>query len=504
MLRKNQLSNPIIFQADESFNAEFLRKEFHKYGEIESIELMNNDKPEAYVTFANGPNAYLALIENTKDKITSKFIVFPADTWHQPSAQNTLDDTNVECEEYTGKDTSDDEDESMEELPPIYNLNEDCLIKLLEYCSPQMLFNMSKVCKLFNRLVFRYGFPRTHTLAIDVPNKSSSTPLAETRKILRCVGPYIRELYIDWYSDHNEVRRHMIDTPNNFQRFVQKLTQHVGDGVRILHFQCFDYSPQQVMYFKPIFQNLETLEMSTHRYILLKMDFHKICPKVSKLIVWKNVKMKQIDRPWPQLTTLKFVLESDTQLSAIAEHVTNLERLTIQSAFEVTKRTLSPLGTLENLHKLHLIGLSNDNINGILDCLTRFVLLRELKLHAFKKADTDMFVPNQQYLIALAQELLNLEHIYLRDMGIKSSTLVDFVQFSSHLKRFHLHNCGVTVTRVLISNVVKMRKLNQCWHHREPLQLFVDANDRHRMNSLKNKDVQHYLNINTNCYHKRA
>lgn len=219
-----------------------IRKEFHKYGAIESIEVLENGKSEAYITFANDPNAYLALIMNT-EKQTTPFLVTPADTWHQPLTESTGNQSGVVVD----NESSDEEDEEMEDLPPIFNLNEDCLIKVLEFCDPEMLINLSKVCKLFNRLVFRYGFPKKRKLAIDVPNRSSSTPLAETRKILRCVGPYINELYVDWYSDENQTRRHMIETPNNFQRFVQKLTQHVGENVRTMHFQCFDYSPAQVV-----------------------------------------------------------------------------------------------------------------------------------------------------------------------------------------------------------------------------------------------------------------
>lgn len=259
------------------------------------------------------------------------------------------------------------------------------------------------------------------------------------------------------------------------------------------------------MYFKPIFQNLEALEISTHRYILLRMDFHKICPNITKLVVWKNVKMKQIDRAWPQLRTLKFVLENESQLVEISEYVTNLERLTIQSAQKITATNLSPMNGLENLHKLHLIGLADKNINGVLECLTRFVWLRELKIQALIEDPTnDLFVPKQQAIIALAQELPNLEHIYLRDMKVKPSTIADVVQFASHLKRLHLHNCGIVVTRAMIMNIVKMRKLNQCWHFREPLQLFVDSNDRNRLKSLRKLEVQHYLNVICNCAHKRS
>lgn len=56
----------IALQESPKLTEEFIRKEFRKYGEIESIEPLNNGKPEAYITFTSDRIACLALAESKK------------------------------------------------------------------------------------------------------------------------------------------------------------------------------------------------------------------------------------------------------------------------------------------------------------------------------------------------------------------------------------------------------------------------------------------------------
>lgn len=186
---------------------------FEKYGEIETIEVLNpkneeankTKKLEAYVTFQRDIFAYAAVMDNDNRvlrKLKCEYNIQPADTWKQPSEQNpTVESMQL------------DEDEGY--VPPIFILKEDCFEKLFQYLDLGSLMNLLVVCKKINTLVFKHGFKHVKNLEIHRDNKCNPS-LAQLRRMLKCMGEHMKQLHFTWRT---------LEKPDRFLRILGK---HVG------------------------------------------------------------------------------------------------------------------------------------------------------------------------------------------------------------------------------------------------------------------------------------
>lgn len=118
---------------------------------------------------------------------------------------------------------------------------------------------------------------------------------------------------------------------------------------------------------------------------------------------------------------------------------------------------------MKHLKKLKLMYMEPDQFNGILNCLPKFKQLQELKLHIFydgiDSADLDdIYCPNLESIIALAQELMQLECFHIRYCQIDTETLYNFVRNAKMLKYIGIYRCGLEITDLILENIDKIRQ----------------------------------------------
>lgn len=259
----NQISNPLQivlfdqhntrFQNAQKFNEEFLTKNFKKFGEISSVQLINSGKCEGYVTFVDNRSAALAFTftccENdrlTKDNRWIEWLVEPANTWHQPLETNLRDDVSA----------MDIENEEESQSSMMMLLNEDCFRHLFKFCDLKSLINLSEVSRFFNVMLLgadgkdQKHFQHIKSLNIFANELNDDMTLGLARKHLQRVGTVIGKLRVEFYDENRW----------NLQRYLDKMCQYVGDNIRELEIMCCsgDYLPS----LSPILQHLRVLKLN--------------------------------------------------------------------------------------------------------------------------------------------------------------------------------------------------------------------------------------------------
>lgn len=508
----------MILQENQQFHVQFIERNLRKFGKIESIEMLPSGKPEAYVTFDNDRSAYLALAHNELESRRSirALNIQPADTWEQPMAQPNAATAAV--------DDNDDrmQDDDEENAPPFFILNEDCMLEIVKYLDFDSLVNFSEVCKLFHRLLHQHCFPRFRTFAIQNDSSKVPMPLAKMRRSLMCIGPYVTELSFKW---------HDYDHCHRLQRFLEKLGQYVGTNIRCLRFRDTLIDEDRIPAIKNILKHLETLEIIVYNPDFdLDLDYHSLCPNLRKLKLLKNMQFLRCCKPWPklehismvgneymvlntfrsfiaknpQLTCLKFTAyHADDRLLIVSLNLPNIRKMTILPSFPNLSASNICYLTGLNLTHLNLMYLDEDDLNGILQCLSRFVGLRVLKLHLlFDGGDgDDHYEPNQQALIGLAQDLPHLEKFYTRYIKWKESTIIDFIRFGSQLTVMHIHWCDLLFSNAMIWKMVKILQTNRPQPQATPFELFVNPSDVTGLQMINDQDLVRYLRVSTKCRH---
>lgn len=439
----------------------------------------------------------------------------PADTWMQPQMTIAAD-----VSESNRMDDDDDDDN----VPAFFKLNEDCILELFKYLNFDSLVNMSQVCKQFHRLLHQHCFPRYREYSIDNGSSSIPMPLAKVRRSLICIGPYVTELKFKW---------HDFDCYKRSQRFLEKIGQYVGKNIRCLRLNNILLGERQIPAIKRILAQLETLEIIVYNPDFdLDLDFKVLCPNLRKLKLLENMQLIRCCKPWPQLkhlsivgneymvlntfrlfieqnpqlTCLKFTAyHADERLQAVAQHLPNVEKLTILPSFpNLSALNIVYLSSLQHLTTLNLMYLDENDVNGILQCLTRFTGLRVLKLHVlFDGNDEDgHFEPNQQHIISLAQDLPHLERFCTRYIKWKESTVIDLIRFASQLQALHIHWCDLPTTNSMVWKIVKTLQTHRPQQQQsKPLQLFVNPSEVIGLQMINDQDLLRYLNVSTKCRH---
>lgn len=410
-----------------------------------------------------------------------------------------------------------------EHMPAFFMLNEDCILEIFKYVTDfNVLVNLSEVCKLFHRLLHQHVFPHHRLFVVDNNTPKISMPLAKMRRSLMCIGPYVTELRFRWHNfDHN----------NRLKRFLDILGQYVGINIRQVCFRDTLLTDEHIPSIKKILIHLDTLEITVYNPDFdLDLDFGVLCPNLKKLKLLENMQLIRCCKPLPklehlsivgneymnlntfraflaqnpQLKCLKFTAyHADQRLQAVAQQLTNVQKLTILPSFpNLTASNIVYLSCIK-LTKLNLMYLDETDLNDILQCLTRFVGLRVLKLQLFYDGgDGDLhYEPNQQSLIAIAQELPNLEVFCTRYIKWKESTVIDFLSFSSELRALHLHWCDMMMTNSMIWKMVKVLQTSRSSPPIVPLEMFVNPSEINGVKMVFNQDILRHLTVKTTCRH---
>lgn len=506
-----------------------MKRAFKKHGTIESIQIFD-DGYAAYITFVKDASAHSALVNIGPEK----FFVRPADTWHQPSDKSTKS-------KYT---TIDDYDEMNEELPPILQLNEDCLIELFQRCSFDACVNLANVCKPFKVILDRYFFPNIHKVHL----KFDQTSLAKTRDILRCVGPHVKAIDIDtnfWlYNIY-------------ISRLLQKFCQYSGENLRELSLHHIALSidmRMQMSVIKPILPRLTMLTID-YCHNKLQLDFVKYCTNLVKLrlcelrLGWHSTQpllmpsLQQLIITWDdyepagdnyyenQTSIFNAIIAQNPQLKCVKTHLINITLSIAQSLPKLEKLSIdfSKVAGSNSEHLIHLIAIENltkltlsglevriDNVPEILSHLVQIKKLQELKLYFENNMRDEAYYESYQTsLVSLARELPQLRKCLVQGLTLLKSTLYEFIRSGERLDAFHIHHCKLFILEsrfgeeaylktdhnAIIISLVNARKM--LTSHVSPLNLFLDLEIYNNLNADCQEYCEGYLSINRDCKHKR-
>lgn len=496
------------FQQPSEFTEEVIHRQLRKYGEIESIEMLPNKEFEAYVTFRCDRSAYLVQLQYEFDREARKpqaFYIRPADTWEQPKENSDQAHASTD----------------LKQTSKIFTLNEDCLLHIFKFLDLDSMVNTSEVCKLFQKLLNQHCFPRIRKFTVYNHNDTFSMPLAKMRRTLRCIGPYITDLKYtcNIYNDLNRA-----------SRFLEALAQFIGPNIRRAQFwSSLICENDQILTIAPILRHLESLEIHDINYDPENdVDFEELCPNLVELNLKINMRLIKCCKPWtrlqhlsvmnneylntmtflsfieqnPRLTTLEFdVFDAEIRLQAVANHLTMLQKLTMDSVdSNLGGWNFVHVNRLQQLTEINLLTLDYEHLRTICDCLATLGSLRRLSLHAFRREDDidDGEVDYERSLINLAKNLSHLEEFALRSVAIVENTFIEFIRFASRLKILHIHWCHLIISDAMVMKIVNILKCNE---QNGPLSMFLNPADLLDLHVTKSDDVRPHLLISARCQH---
>lgn len=437
------------------------------------------------------------------------FNIQPADTWKQPTkVHRNSDDDKIVIDEESG--------------PDLFMLNEDCILEIFKHLDFDSLVNSSEVCMLFNRLLHQHVFSRYREFEYAFESK---IPLARLHRSLKCIGAHIHKLKFEWHHyDHN----------NRLQRFLEVLGKYVGKNIRYVRFRDTALTETNISPIQGILGRLDRLEIIVYNPDYdLDIDFVSICSNLRQLKLLENMQLIRCCKAWPtlehfnivgneymelntfrsflaqnqQLKCVKFTAyHADDRLRAVAQNLYNVQKLTILPSFpNLSASNIIYLSSLQHLTKLNLMYLDETDLNGILQCLTRFTGLHELKLHLLYDGgdDDEHYEPNQQAMITLSQELLNLEKFYTSYIRWNESTLIDFIKLSRQLRNLHIHWCDLPTTNSLIWKIVQVLQTNRTQPQAAPFEMFVSPNEV-GLQAIDDKEILRHLRVSTKCNHSKS
>ncbi|KAJ6646609.1 hypothetical protein Bhyg_01822 [Pseudolycoriella hygida] len=459
---------------DQVKDAQWIRDNFEICGDIEQIDIFygENSGSWAHVTFSTDEGAYRAFTEGSKFEEICE--ILPADTWSQPSS--------VPCMEPVEKDTVADLLTKFDVISRDSEKDQKSLFDLLRTLISISSKSNSDLLKetLNNRIlpsVKRFDFQLS-----DYTNRSAIS-LSETRSILRCIGSHISELGIYFRMDKY---------PKNVERYFYKMCQYIGPNLKTIRLKYVPSDQGWLLHLKPLLNQIELLDIRTFNYDFeYDIDFQQYCPNLKTLKIYMNLNGTLLSKKQPKLERIsilnnqymeeRLVLEfmknnpqllylkieandSNNLLKQIPLHLPNVEKLCLYEGYpDIYAENVEHLTAMTNLKKLKLMYLNPDKFDGILNCLAKFTQLEELKLHIFYEGidsvDLDeMYRPNCDFIVTLAQQLIHLECFHIRYCGIDEETVKNFIRNAVNLKHLAMYRCGLEITDTMLETIDAIRR----------------------------------------------
>lgn len=451
----------------ENFSEDIIENDFKHFGTIKSVEIIDNGKFEANVTFDENRSATMAFLftyyrnEHINRTIRKKWFVEPVQTFDEPPRKRSKMDKNLQ---EVGKESP---------SPPIFNLNEDCFEYLFKFLDLDSMANMTTVCKTFNRmLVDKNGlgnrhFRRFEALKID----TSKMTFQKARQLLQLIGQYIQRLHFDslWRREEN--------------KYFDEITKYCKENICELVLKVRQFPLKDD--FNSIFPNLLTLEFDTN-FDVGNVDLPMICPNLVKCSTYCDDLRTDYDnfKHWPslqivhllaegpiiiplsrrivnnpQLKELKFDCDDRYQIHIIAKNLPNLEKLVIP--FDKTSsEIIDSLMLLRQLRHLREITFHvTMAFDEMLERMVDFKNLRLLELYHDNEGPLHDEVPlnDEQNLINFVERAPLLEHFFLDQTYASLSTVIKVIKSGTQLKTLGLC-CEENINGNAFSKIINIRK----------------------------------------------
>lgn len=479
----------IFQQANDEFT-----KILEKYGRIEEVKQI--DAFSADVTFHSYRDAD-AMMQNELNGDNALIAnILLVSTWPQPVVVDQL------------------LDEDAPKQTTLVDLNDDCLLKIFNYCDWNARAILWQTCHRTRDLLaefvlskenpeyeIKWGFP--HDQALVVPER--------VRKDLIYIGSHVKKLRLELSSGF--VRQYEYPYLSQIHEIVACCSKRIGDAINEIEFirlpNCLDCFRQQTL------NNIEKLTIYTH--MGWTDEIKSRLPNLKQLIYDADKREKRdpfeldvrtsvgtelnlIQNNGSHLETLairrniddqKQILESFLQDNSklkcleltsanylklphtIWESLQNLEELVVHGALRHSLHCpeLAGLECLKNLNKLSL------KISWLPPISIRTVFDSIIQL---KKLQSVVLIVHVDYLqealteaiLNLSRELPNLEHFYIECgpplnwrgtantiVTLPEAVIVEFIETARNLKTFWIVRNEIQITHNCVNSLADIRKL---------------------------------------------
>lgn len=371
----------------------------------------------------------------------------------------------------------------------LIELNEDCLLKLFEYCGVETLLALCDVCRMFRALITTKVLPRVKEYDCCLYCDGD-----RSKRIIKHIGPYLKRLDIKCYEFFRK---------ENYLSYLEDFSFNIGENIREMTLILPDFPVQLIEVLAPSFKCLESLKICT-RYNKQKndIDFRATCPNLLHFYMGMEIPFEANTQTWNRLesfsfgdnchksiskTTLLEFLSNNSQLkrlkistrdgvwkiSDIIDRLKNLEQWTIMHDGGNFKTDLHLLDDFESLIDLRIMRIPTASFDAIVAELPKCRRLRHLKLQACNSSMA-VFKPNQSHIFALAHRLKHLETFEISYCRLDEALVLEFIQVATVLKELHIHNCWLELTEEFIQDIVRVRLSLNLAKNAEPLRICDD------------------------------
>lgn len=439
-----------------------MREKCEKFGQIESIDVVNLPEngvcyAELYVTFESNKSAYRAFMVNQSclTKSNELLKVVPANTWHQPNKEIHSNHLSI------------DEDKCF-----ILTLNDNCLLQLFDNLELEAAVTLSNVCIRFHLLLNAYYFPRIKSFTVFL----FSWPLNFYRNILKCIGPHLTQLRLDYrifckkavtllQNEYEE--RATFKILQHINRNLEKITIYMPQGKkiskelygmlapalkRIIILEIFaEFDCESLQQLRILCPNLKTLFLTNRRFDCNLDHEHDSWnwPSLEKLKLIHYLEpqsecrkeFQEFIKSNSQLKFLKLTNVNDDLFRIISTFSIDLQHLELQQHFDVcsihSESTLCLLKNLTNLKIFVLRIRSTHYLDEIRDQVKSLSRLSQLKIiilirnytppiqpydcFPFVHIDTDISIQNNDISLNIGPNSTNI------DTSLKQTYLINII-----------------------------------------------------------------------------
>lgn len=369
------------------------------------------------------------------------------------------------------------------------DLNEDCLLKLFEYCGIETLLTLCDVCQMLRDLIITTVLPKVKEYDCCLYCDGD-----RSKKIIKTIGPYLTRLDIKCYEFFRK---------ENYESYLKDFAVNIGENIREMTLILPDFPSGLIDILAPSFKRLESLKICT-RYNKQKndIDFRAACPNLLHFYMGMETTFAANTGKWGRLesfsmgdnchksitkTTLLEFMSNNPQLkrlkistrdgvwkiSDVIDRLPNLEQWTIMHDGGDFKADVHFLDDFKHLVDLRIMRIPTVNFDAIVAELPKCRKLRHLKLQACNSSMA-VFRPNQSHIFGLAHRLKHLESFEISYCRLDSSLVLEFIQVAVGLKELHIHNCWVELTEEFIQNIISIRLSLKLGKDAEPLKICDD------------------------------
>lgn len=370
----------------------------------------------------------------------------------------------------------------------LIELNDDCLLKLLEYCGIETLMTLCDVCQMLRALIFNKILPRLKEYECCIYCDGE-----QSKKIIKNIGPYLRRL---------DIKCSEFFRKENYVSYLQNFAINIGENIREMTLILPDFPAELIEILASSLKCIESLKICTrHNKRKNDFDFRVACPNLLHFYMGMETSFTANVKTWcrlesfalgdnchksitkstlfqfmsnnPQLKRLKISTRDGVwSIQDIIDRLPNLEQWTIMHDGGILRAELHLLDDFKSLIDLRIMRIPTENFDAIVTVLPKCRKLRHLKLQACNsKAE---FKPNQAHIFDLAHRLKHLETFEISYCILDEALVLEFIQAAAGLKELHMHNCWLELTEELIQKIVRVRSPLNLGKDAEPLKICDD------------------------------